>query len=396
MNKDKIRVLYVPSSDDKYGAPKSMMELVKNLKERHGIEPLLLVCSEGLITKWCKENNIEYYILNQPAFMVVGGSNTFRKIVKHSLYPILKLKYMINYKKAKKNIEEIMNNKQIDIIHTNVNRIDIGAYYALKHNIPHIWHLREFGKEDYNCMYLRRDAISFMNKSATRCIAISNAVKKAWVEKGLDNRKLEIIYNGIDLSKFSNTYVEKGEKEKIEIVFAGIISETKGQIYLIKAIELLPEEIKNKVHVDFYGGGREKYIKKLSNYVHKKELDNYISFKGYSSNLYEIFPNYDIGVVASKSEAFGRVTVEYMAAGLCTIVSDTGANTELIQNDENGYIYKYKDIQELSNIIKDLVNNKEKIKRVSKYSFDNVKNKFSMDICSDNIYNLYTRILEEK
>ena len=31
----------------------------------------------------------------------------------------------------------------IDIVHSNTNRQDIGAFIARKHNIKHVWHVRE-------------------------------------------------------------------------------------------------------------------------------------------------------------------------------------------------------------------------------------------------------------
>lgn len=393
-----MRVLFVPSGDDKYGAPKSMMELVGNLKERHGIEPIVMTCSDGMINKWCAENGIECHILGQGSFMVVGGSNWFRKIVKHSMFPYLRYRYLKANKRAQIKIEELLEGKQIDIVHTNVNRIDIGGYYALAHDIPHVWHLREFGKEDYNCMYLRTDAISFMNKSTNKFVAISEAVKQAWSEKGLDINKIDVIYNGIDLSRFSEKIPERVYKEdkEVKIVFAGIISETKGQIQLIKAVEVLPEKIRQKINIDFYGGGREAYISHLKKYVRSKGLESHICFKGYCSNIPEVLPQYDVGVVASRAEAFGRVTAEYMAAGLCVIASNTGANPEIVEHKKTGLIYRHGDVRELAECIKMLVEQPETFKQMRLTAFEDVRYKYTMDRCSDDIYDLYREILEIK
>ncbi len=393
-----MRVLFMPSGDDKYGAPKSMMELVGNLKERYGIEPVIMTCTEGMINVWCAKNGIECHVLGQGSFMVVGGSNWLRKIVKHSMYPYLRYKYLKEDKKARLLIEELLENQNVDIVHTNVNRIDVGGYYALNHNVPHVWHLREFGKEDYNCMYLRSDAIQFMNQSTTRFVAISAVVKSAWVNKGLDENKIDVIYNGIDLSRFSEElpYRINEKNDKIKIVFVGIISETKGQLHLIKAVEFLPDKIRKQIQVDFYGGGRESYINSLKKYVHQNGLESYISFKGYCNNIPGILPQYDIGVVASRAEAFGRATVEYMAAGLCVIAPDTGANPEIITHEKTGLIYKYGNIQALSNTISALVKQSEKMERMRIEAFNSVRDKYSMDRCADDVYRIYEELLEKK
>ena len=392
-----MRVLFIPSGDDKYGAPKSMMELVGNLKERHNVEPIIMTCYEGKINEWCKENGIECHVLGQGSFMVVGGSNWIRKIVKHSMYPYLRYKYLKENERANRRIEELLAGKKIDIVHTNVNRVDVGACFAVRHRIPHVWHLREFGKEDYNCMYLRSDAIQFMNQTTTNFIAISEAVKKAWSKKGLEQEKIEVIYNGIDLSKFSYDLPRRiNEKHNVlKIVFAGIISETKGQMQLIKAIELLTAESRKKVEVHFYGGGRDAYINRLKKYVLDHELKQVIKFRGYCSNIPEILTEYDIGVISSRAEAFGRVTVEYMAAGLCVIAADTGANPEIVENNKNGLLYKWNDIEALSKSIEYFLLNREKMRQMRLMAFRCVKQKYSMDRCADEIYQLYNSILGE-
>lgn len=393
-----MRVLFVPSGDDKYGAPRSMMELIKNLKDRHNIEPVVVTSSHNGINSWCDENNIESHVLGYGAFMVVGGSNSFRKIVKHAMYPLLKIQYLKKDAEAKAKIEELFGDRKFDIVHTNVNRIDIGAYYAQKHSVPHVWHLREFGKEDYNCMYLRSDTIQFMNANTTRFVSISDAVKKAWADKGLEIGKIQTIYNGIDLSKFQGKVLDRPEtpKKRLELVFAGIISETKGQMQLIEAIEKLSNEYRSKVHVDFYGGGRERYINQLKKYVASRHLENVIDFKGYVNNMSELLPDYDVGVVCSRAEAFGRVTAEYMASGLCVIASDTGANPELINHNKNGLLYRWNDTDSLTTMIKFLVDNEEQMKQMRIRAFSEVGEKYSMDRCADDIYELYSEILGDK
>ena len=389
-----MRVLYIPSGDDKYGAPKSMMELVGNLSERHNIEPIIMTCKKGLINEWSDKHGFENYVLGQGSFMVVGGSNWFRKTVKHGMYPYLKYKYEMEDMYARQRIEKLIGNKRIDLIHTNVNRVDIGGYYSLGHEVPHVWHLREFGKEDYNCMFLRRDAVDFMNKSSTMFVAISNAVKQAWIDKGLEEKKIKVIYNGIDLSNYPKEIPERVNTQlgPLKIVFAGIISETKGQYQLIKAIDALPDHIKKQVKVDFYGGGREEYINKLQNIVKRLKLESLITFKGYSSRLFEILPQYDIGIVASRAEAFGRVTIEYMASGLCVIASNSGANPEIVHDAENGLLYKFNDYQELADKIRYLAANRDVLFRIRKYAYESVSSRYSMNRCADDVYDLYREI----
>ena len=66
-----------------------------------------------------------------------------------------------------------------------------------------------------------------------------------------------------------------------------------------------------------------------------------------------------IAVVASKSEAFGRVTIEAMLGGLVVVATDAGANSELIDNGKTGYLYPSGDYHKLYECIYKIQENRE-------------------------------------
>jgi glycosyltransferase involved in cell wall biosynthesis len=64
--------------------------------------------------------------------------------------------------------------------------------------------------------------------------------------------------------------------------------------------------------LDLYGDGRNKEILKML--VQELRLQSVVNFKGFSSSV--PYNRYDFAIMASKSEAFGRVTIEYMLNSL--------------------------------------------------------------------------------
>ena len=161
-------------------------------------------------------------------------------------------------------------------------------------------------------------------------IVISDAVKKAWAGRGLDETKMRRVYNGINLSVYPENIEHDFTKPDLNFIFTGTLCENKGQIQAIRAIESLPEEIREHIHLDLYGGGAQTYIDSLKRYVSSHGLSDRISFCGYTDRLSEILPEYEGAFVCSRNEAFGRVTVEHMYTGLAVIASDSGANPEII------------------------------------------------------------------
>ena len=69
---------------------------------------------------------------------------------------------------------------------------------------------------------------------------------------------------------------------------------------------------------------------------------------GYREDVCSLLHEYDCGVMCSRSEGFGRVTAEYMMAGLPVIASDTGANPELVNEGQTGLFYRWGDTSDLA------------------------------------------------
>ena len=386
-----MRVLFVPDTASQYGATNSLKELVCTLEKNKGIEPIIVMNEKNPVFNFFKNKGYEVHNSIHKAFMINNGRTKIKKIIKICMIPYFYIVYKISNYISVRNLEKEIDFSKVDLIHTNVNRNDLGAILAKRHNIKHIWHIREFGKEDYNCFSLRYKYINFMNKYTSRFIAISNAVANSWIDKGLDKNKINVIYNGVDTEKFEK--INKERNSKIKILISGYITTSKGQLQLIKSLKYIPKEIINKLNVDIYGTGNKEYINLIKEEIENLKLEKVVSFKGYRENMYEIMPQYDIGVVCSKAEGFGRVTVEYMMSGLCVIVSNTGANTELIQNENTGLIYEYNNEKDLASKIEKIINDKKLYERISKNGYTFAKDNFTNIINANKVYDIYKKVL---
>ncbi|HFE9686364.1 glycosyltransferase family 4 protein [Clostridium perfringens] len=384
-----MKILFISHEDSKFGAPKSLIELVRTLKRTYNVEPVLLLHSKDDLYKICDEEDIENY--------VIGHRNIISKKTSSLSSPIKFFAKKVIYEKSKffalKKIEKIIDMSKIDIIHTNVSIVDIGMELNRKYGIPHIIHLREPASINEKFYFCRKNYIEYLNSYTTKAIAISKYIKEEWAKRGVESEKIDVIYNGLDLSEISES---KHENKKIKIVFCGSISEEKGQIKLIEALNMLPNNIKKELEVDFIGKGDNEYKNLIINKVNEFRLREFINFKGYIKNISKNLSNYDIGIICSEGEPFGRVTVEYMSAGLCVIAANTGASPEIIENNIDGFLYDNKNISDLADKIENIVRNKQIIKKVGNNAIKAAKEKFSTDINAKNIYKLYLKLLDKK
>ena len=125
--------------------------------------------------------------------------------------------------------------------------------------------------------------------------------------------------------------------------------------------------------------------------IKKYQLGETVHFCGYCDRIPEKLSEYDIGVICSRAEGFGRVTVEYMAAGLAVIASDRGANTELIEDGRTGLLYRYGEPGDLAEKIRFLIKNRDTCSRIARAGEVNVKNRFTTERNVKEIYNVYEK-----
>ncbi|MCL2050607.1 MAG: glycosyltransferase family 4 protein [Lachnospiraceae bacterium] len=383
-----MRVLFISSGDDKYGAPKSLFDLMIALKKGHGVTPVLLTKKRNILNDLCDKEGIENH------------SFWYRDIMAGAPYrnPLMRiLKHLVKYflfccgALTARNIGRVgIDFSTIDIIHTNLNRLDIGMVIRKKYQLPHIVHLREY--KTNNIVFYKRGLINYLNQGTDYFIAISNGVLENWRSQKLTEDKTVLIYNGIAVNEtFTPDKVSDGSKLKMIII--GRIEPIKGQLELIKALGHLEKDIRDKIELDIAGEAYHEYKAVLKKEIHALGLDGQVNFLGYVSNIFATLSDYDVGIVCSLSEGFGRVTVECMMAGLAVIASDTGANPEIINDKINGRIYRYGDTLHLALIISELFNDRNELKKLANAGKAKALTAFSSASCADKVYKLYERLL---
>jgi len=385
-----MKVLYIQDIGDKGGATNSLKEMVLNLSLNFNVTPVIITSDRNSVNEFADKNNFENYAVNHRQLLVPASRKRLKNIIKKLLKPFLYLLHHIYNLKAMKFLEKNIDFSTIDIIHTNVNRNDLGLMICKKYNIPHVMHIREFSDLDYQCIPLSRNYIKYMNTYTDRFIAISKVISEHWQKKGIDSNKIQVVYNGVIVP----TEITKDTNDKIKMIFSGQICNNKGQIQVLKALSNIKPNLLNKLQLDIFGDGDVEYINYLKKFVKSNGLEHVVNFRGFNSKLSDIISQYDIGFVCSKAEAFGRVTVEYMLSKVCVIASDTGANLEIIEDNVNGIIYHYDDIDDLSNKIINVANSKDLRTKLSMNAYIKSNERFTSTINVKNMYDMYIDLLK--
>lgn len=170
-----------------------------------------------------------------------------------------------------------------------------------------------------------------------------------------------------------------GSGNELRIAIIGLINRRKGQDVFIRAIELLPENMKRNVRIDFIG----KYLEPVVNLKEANRKYNINYIKELSQNELQIYyRKLDVLVCPSRDDPMPVVVTQAMQNSVTCIVSDEVGQSEYIVDGENGYVFESENSEELS----------EKLK----ICFSNVEKTRSMGIKSREIYERYFSVSSMK
>lgn len=384
-----MKILFITDKSIVGGATVALLNMVRELKKNAKFEPTVITVLENELNSQLNSMEIYNFADNHVEAMQEISKGRL-PIFAQTIRAYFKL--CICHKESISIIEKKINVAEYDIIHTNSARSDIGCYLAQKYNKLHIMHIREFGTLDYGCKYIHPNYIEFLNSSVDRFVSVSNAVKEYWISIGLDSKKIETIYDGVDADNYPDLYRDYSKKE-LKIICVGSIRKSKGQYQIIEALGKLPRNIRDHVSLSLYGWSAEKYIEELKELAKSIGVEERVCFMGVSENISNVLKDYDIGITASKSEGFGLVTNEYMLSKMGIIVANTGASPELVKNKDTGLVYKFGDSQDLASRIHDFYLNRDLLKNCAVNARNYALEHFTSTINTRHIIKLYESYL---
>ncbi len=102
-------------------------------------------------------------------------------------------------------------------------------------------------------------------------------------------------------------------------------------------------------------------------------------FAGRRTDVREILQSCDIGIQASRGEAFSLSILEYMDAGLATLVPDACGNAEAITHGTTGLLFKPGDPEAVVSLLEQLITDPEKREELGRAAEKTVREYFNID-----------------
>lgn len=380
-----MNILYIVHDNKKGGAALSFLEMISHIRKEHNVY-VLTPHKNGYIPRKLEELNIPHRNAHYFWWKIALPHNRIRALLRLLIYRVLNVWNGVEARRIKKMVMD----REIDVIHSNSSVIDFGALLSKNTGIPHVWHLREYGEEDFNLKRVVsvKKYNNEMNAYAAGYVAISKSIKKKFVDV-VDERKIYQIYNGVsEKFSFQKEFV-KEEAGRTKFLIAGNYCEEKGQTSVLKAVMELQQQGINNFELYLAGSGDFAEPKRL---VLENGLEKIVTFCGLVDDMEQLRQMVDVEIVASKCEAFGRVTIEAMRMSNPVIGTNTGGTPELITDGVNGFLFEYGNHIQLAECMKKYILDYTLIANMGKEAYQTANGRFTPEENADKIMEVYKAI----
>jgi glycosyltransferase involved in cell wall biosynthesis len=219
---------------------------------------------------------------------------------------------------------------------------------AAELGLPHVWHLREYGRRDYD---LRADFGSRLSRlvfrTADATVFVSHALRRAVLGPAVSANS-HVVYNGVapeaafDERRRAAESL-RGRRQPFTFVLVGRFRESKGQAVAIRAFSEVAARFPS-VRLLLVGGaggtGDQDYLDGCRALAAESGVADRVEFWGYVPDPERAFLAADAALMCSRNEAMGRVTAEAMSACRPVIGFDGGGTSELIDPGRTGLLYR--------------------------------------------------------
>lgn len=259
---------------------------------------------------------------------------------------------------------------RFDLIHTHGYRADlIGLVVSKYFSLPIVSTCHGFISTDRQLSFYNRLDI-FLLRYFNRVIAVSDRMKGDLVEKGIDEKKIQMITNAVWDGPRSDTAGIRREtrsrmgieEEEFVFGFVGRLSEEKGLDSLIEALKRWSMK-GDPWRLVLLGDGPRRGV--LEQSVRDFGLADKMLFAGFQSDTAGWYAAFDAFVLPSLTEGAPMALLEAMANGLPVIATSVGGVPALLSKGENGMLVPPGDPEKLLEAMRSIAGDRDLRTRLS-------------------------------
>jgi glycosyltransferase involved in cell wall biosynthesis len=371
-------VLVLQSSSELYGSGKIIFQVLQVYRSE-GFIPVVLLTGNGPLADLLQEEGIIVRIKNLGILR--------RKYVK----PAGLLNRLSKNIQAYSYLNQLHQEFHFHLVYSNTLAVVVGAWWARRRNLPHIWHIHEIllGPSPLVIMLAK-----MLDTTTKEPIVVSQAVENHWKSK-LKKSAPTVVYNGIDydpyLTDFPHPKQNLGiDENRIVITMVGRINPGKGQLFFLEMAERLVADYPS-LHFLLVGDpfpGYEYIEEEILQKLKSVHLEKSVSYLGFRKDIPEILAASDIFVLPSiLPDSFPTVILEAMAAAKPVIATRSGGASELVLDQETGFLIPMSNVSAGISALTKLIESEALRSKMGQAGRARVLKEFSLEAFEEKIKN---------
>ena len=359
MDNQRIKIVEVISDSQIGGGPRHVLGILKHI-DKEKFDVILIAPRGWLTTQAAKIKNVGVRMAE------------FRS--KFDFKALAKLKKDIAQFRASENPFESI------IIHAHGPRAGYFCRLAVRPGerfvyTEHLWN-EDFQLKNRLNSLLQLWGLKSIYRKANLVIAVSNSVKKFLNKKIIgDKDKVVVIPNAVEISADEPKIIHGPSHDKAGLLIGtiGALNRQKGQIYLIRAMQLIVQSLP-KSKLEIIGEGPDKEV--LEAEIKRLGLEAKIQLLGRREKVEKIINDWDLFILPSLSETFGLSLLEAMEAGIPLVATSVGGVPEIVKNGQTGVLVPPADSEQLAKAILWLLAEKKEREKLAKAAFSALKKRY--------------------
>ncbi len=249
---------------------------------------------------------------------------------------------------------------------------------------------------------LYRKAEDMLSRYADWIVPNSQAGRDYVVQRGIDPRKVRVIYNGINFDRLrpDPDQVDRVRREmkvpaggKVVGITASL-TPAKDHVTFLKAARIIARTMPDTRFAVLGDGTLRPDLEKMADELGIASL---VTFFGIRRDIGNYLGAYDVSCLAScDHEGCSNATLEAMAMAKPVVVTDIGGNREVVQHGQNGLLVPTRDPEAMARGIINVLQNPGMMSRLGKQGRATVLTKFSIEKMVRDYEDLYLEALGRK
>ena len=235
-------------------------------------------------------------------------------------------------------------------------------------------------------------------KHATGFQSVGESERKEFIKLGITPESIYRLDNPVELEKFeikkkSDILNKHDIADKKFLLFLGRINEKKGIELLLEAFKKIVKKQKELLLV-LAGSGTKEYEKKIRKLIKKLGLENEVIFTGLvtENEKLEILESATLFVLTSHSDVHPIAVQDALTMALPVIITEACDYPEVKEYDAGLIVDE--DVDQITNAILGVINNKEKLKKMSENARKLVLERFQLKVQIKKYEEMYQDVIK--